>query len=48
MLFTLLVVGLFMLALAIGYEIFMLFLFLIYKIDGGKLGFWKWYKKMEG
>ena len=48
MLFALLVIGLFMLALVVGYEIFMLFLFLIYKIDGGKLGFWKWYRKMEG
>ena len=48
MLFALFVIGLFMLALAIGYEIFMVLLYVIYKIDGEKLGFWKWYRKMEG
>lgn len=48
MLFALLVIGLFMLALAVGYEIFMVFLFLIYKIDGGKMDFRNWWKKMEG
>lgn len=48
MIFAMLFIGLFMLGLGVSYSIFMLFLFIIYKLDGGKMSLRSWWHKMEG
>ena len=48
MLFAMLFIGLFMLGLGVSYSVFMFILFIVYKVDGGKMNLKTWWKKMEG
>lgn len=44
---ALIIAGLFGLFLAVGYMVFAVMLFVVYKIDNGKRSFRSWWKKME-
>lgn len=45
LLFALIIGGGFALGLAATYLVFYLFLYMIYRIDGGKMGLWKYLNK---
>ena len=40
------VVGFFCLALSVGYIVYTFFLYIVYKLDGGKMGLIKYFKNM--
>lgn len=40
------IVGLFMLVLGLGGLLFTMFLYIVYKLDGGKMGIKEYFKKM--